>query len=234
MPRMFAIGPTQTGRRCQELRRRFDLSLKHVEERALSSRLLRAREKCLRCPFPQDCLAARPTEPATKSQHARTSAPCTLEPCRKVFAPEVLRRQRGAVEQLASRVVLVRHEPGGLLERRKRAFPVSSVDQAPAPRPEIVGALRRPRDLCQPARSIHALDDLAHPSVLVRVPVAIAVPAGFCAMSARHAGRKSLRPGSGSTATRSSSWMGSQKCPRPFTSAIAARTAAARSAGGES
>ena len=154
MPGMLAIGPTQTGRRRQELGGRLDLTLKHVEERTLPGRLLRAREKRLRRPLSQGCLAARRTEPAAKAHHAGTGAPRALKQGRKVFAPEVLRRQRGAVEQLAPRVVFVRNELGGLLERRKRGLPVAGVDQALAPRAEIVGALRRPRDLRQPVRGL--------------------------------------------------------------------------------
>jgi hypothetical protein len=34
MPRMLAIGPTQTRRHCQELRGRLGLTLKHVDEGA--------------------------------------------------------------------------------------------------------------------------------------------------------------------------------------------------------
>src|SRR5208283_2983152 len=70
----------------------------------------------------------------------------------------------------------------------------ADVEQAPAPRTQIVSAPRRSRNFRQSVGTLEALDDLAQPPVLLRVPVRLASVGGFPRNEGPPLGEKGSKP----------------------------------------
>src|SRR5690606_38187175 len=122
-PGMLRARPPEASRADEELGRLHELASNEVKERALARVL--GRDHLERGPRSKNELRPRrrETEPATKPGEARCLPKGALERGVEVVRPELLRGERGAVEERSARERAILDELGGLFVRAAGRLP---------------------------------------------------------------------------------------------------------------
>ena len=219
------------------------------ERRPTTVRLIRSRHKARAATHAVDALSSDRPEGLSSRSHrgAACSSRCStsgttergLDRLAMLARTDRAARKGSVVERpglphRGARPVQDHPRPSSRLPRRREARRTSpGVNKHRAPGSQIARPLRLPREASQPFGAFKTLCHFAQPTAGIAFPVVLSLLQSAVDASVRHCDRKADRPGSGSTATRSISWIGVQKWPSARASSRAASTAWARVAGAD-